>query len=67
MKFLSYCSDGDGLMNQCGMILLAKGVQFADIDDPMVVELLVLREAILWCMENGLYGDEVGRGCQSDH
>ncbi|CAL1413810.1 unnamed protein product [Linum trigynum] len=34
-------------------VLLAKGIQFPVIDDPMVVELLVLREAILWCQGLG--------------
>ncbi|CAL1398296.1 unnamed protein product [Linum trigynum] len=34
-------------------ILLAKGVQFPGIVDPAVVELLVLREAMLWCLEHG--------------
>ncbi|CAL1376591.1 unnamed protein product [Linum trigynum] len=33
---------------------MATGVQIAGIDDPMVVELLVLREAMLWCQGLGL-------------
>ncbi|CAL1396881.1 unnamed protein product [Linum trigynum] len=35
-------------------LLLARGVQFSQMDDPVVVELLVLREAIIWCLEQGL-------------
>ncbi|CAL1397068.1 unnamed protein product [Linum trigynum] len=33
---------------------MARGVQFPDIYDPMAVELLVLREAIVCCLDLGL-------------
>ncbi|CAL1387228.1 unnamed protein product [Linum trigynum] len=39
--------------NQDGEVLLAKGVQFDVIEDPMIVELLVLREALFRCLANG--------------
>ncbi|CAL1413116.1 unnamed protein product [Linum trigynum] len=35
-------------------VLRVQGVQFRAIDDPLVVEALVLREALLWCVANGL-------------
>ncbi|CAL1381105.1 unnamed protein product [Linum trigynum] len=41
------------ILDEEGIILLAKGVQFQDIDDLMVVELLVFREAILFCLSHG--------------
>ncbi|CAL1408509.1 unnamed protein product [Linum trigynum] len=34
-------------------VLLVNGVHFPGVDDPMVVELLTLREAILWCLGHG--------------
>ncbi|CAL1404858.1 unnamed protein product [Linum trigynum] len=34
-------------------LLLAREVKFSQMDDPVVVELLVLREAIIWCLEQG--------------
>ncbi|CAL1395136.1 unnamed protein product [Linum trigynum] len=41
------------MFNWAREVLLAKGIQFQLIDDPMVVELLVLCEAILWCLDLG--------------
>ncbi|CAL1403569.1 unnamed protein product [Linum trigynum] len=41
------------ILGQDGEVLCAKGVFFPEIDDPMIVELLVLREAILWCRNRG--------------
>ncbi|CAL1357271.1 unnamed protein product [Linum trigynum] len=34
-------------------VLLVEGVQFPGIDDPLVVELVSLREAVLWCQSFG--------------
>ncbi|CAL1392677.1 unnamed protein product [Linum trigynum] len=50
------------IMNQAGEVLLAQGVQFVGIDDPLIAEMLTLREAICWClasvfMEVRLEGD----------
>ncbi|CAL1367197.1 unnamed protein product [Linum trigynum] len=42
------------LFDPARALLLTKGVQFSHLDDPVMVELLVLREAIIWCMEQGL-------------
>ncbi|CAL1353003.1 unnamed protein product [Linum trigynum] len=39
------CS-GDG-------VLLAKGIQFLSIEDPVVAEVLALREAVRWCIARG--------------
>ncbi|CAL1375500.1 unnamed protein product [Linum trigynum] len=49
----SHSAGGMVLLNPDRAILLAKGVQFQSMDDPMIVELLVLREAIVWCLELG--------------
>ncbi|CAL1360419.1 unnamed protein product [Linum trigynum] len=35
-------------------VWLVKGVQFPCMDDLVVVELIVLREALLWCLALGL-------------
>ncbi|CAL1396795.1 unnamed protein product [Linum trigynum] len=61
-KSESHSTGGMNIMDQRGMILLAKGVQFSDIYNPMVVELLVLQEAAFWClahvyMETSFEGD----------
>ncbi|CAL1362601.1 unnamed protein product [Linum trigynum] len=42
------------LFDPARTLFLARGVQFAQMDDPAVVELHVLREAIIWCMEQDL-------------
>ncbi|CAL1357399.1 unnamed protein product [Linum trigynum] len=34
-------------------VLMVKGVQFPWFDDPLVVELVTLREAVLWCQSLG--------------
>ncbi|CAL1410767.1 unnamed protein product [Linum trigynum] len=36
-----------------GQVLLVQGVQFDGVDDPIVIESLVLREAIIWCLSLG--------------
>ncbi|CAL1393166.1 unnamed protein product [Linum trigynum] len=51
----SHSAGGVVLMTPNRDILMATGVQFPVIDDPLVVELLVLREAVLWCMGHILY------------
>ncbi|CAL1392876.1 unnamed protein product [Linum trigynum] len=40
-------------LNEVGRLLCAAGVQFPYLDDPMVVELLTLREAVRWCLASG--------------
>ncbi|CAL1369609.1 unnamed protein product [Linum trigynum] len=50
----SHSAGGMVLFDPARTLFLARGVQFAQIDDPAVVELLVLREAIIWCMEQVL-------------
>ncbi|CAL1405070.1 unnamed protein product [Linum trigynum] len=50
----SHSAGGMVLVYPTGGISLAAGVQFPVIDDPMVVELLVLREAVIWCSGLGL-------------
>ncbi|CAL1357547.1 unnamed protein product [Linum trigynum] len=40
-------------MNHAKEVLFAIGMQFQPVEDPMVVELLVLREAIVWCLDHG--------------
>ncbi|CAL1367109.1 unnamed protein product [Linum trigynum] len=49
----SHSAGGMVLMTPAREILLANGVQFSCIADPMVVELLVLREAVCWCLDRG--------------
>ncbi|CAL1400038.1 unnamed protein product [Linum trigynum] len=48
----SHSVGGMVILNPARDILLAKGIQFSVIDDPVVVELLVLREVILWCLDH---------------
>ncbi|CAL1381420.1 unnamed protein product [Linum trigynum] len=50
----SHSAGGMVLFDLARTLLLARGVQFSQMDDPVVVELLVLREAIIWCVEQGL-------------
>ncbi|CAL1376376.1 unnamed protein product [Linum trigynum] len=50
----SHSAGGMVLCDPGRSILRVKGVHFAQIDEPLVVELLVLREAIVWCLEYGL-------------
>ncbi|CAL1365692.1 unnamed protein product [Linum trigynum] len=50
----SHSAGGMVLFDPTRTLLLARGIQFAQMDDPAVVELLGLREAIIWCMEQGL-------------
>ncbi|CAL1362457.1 unnamed protein product [Linum trigynum] len=48
-----------------GALLLARGIEFSVIDDPMVVELLVLRETFLLCLANGFTEARFEGRCQS--
>ncbi|CAL1397676.1 unnamed protein product [Linum trigynum] len=50
----SHSAGGMVLFDPGWTLLRAKGVQFAQIEEPLVVELLALREAIIWCLECGL-------------
>ncbi|CAL1383031.1 unnamed protein product [Linum trigynum] len=50
----SHSAGGVVLMTPQRDVWLVKGVHFPCLDDPMVVELLVLREAVVWCLELGL-------------
>ncbi|CAL1367593.1 unnamed protein product [Linum trigynum] len=50
----SHSAGGMVLFDPGWTLLRAKGVQFAQIDEPMMVELLVMREAIIWCLQCGL-------------
>ncbi|CAL1379341.1 unnamed protein product [Linum trigynum] len=49
----SHSAGGIVIMDANGGLVLAKGLQFPLIDEPLVVELLVLREDILWCQSLG--------------
>ncbi|CAL1361006.1 unnamed protein product [Linum trigynum] len=53
-KGVSHSAGGMVLFDPARTLLLARGVQFSQMDDLVVVELLVLREAIIWCVEQGL-------------
>ncbi|CAL1411126.1 unnamed protein product [Linum trigynum] len=50
----SHSAGGMVLFDPGWTLLRAKGVQFAQIDEPLVVELLVLRETIIWYLEGDL-------------
>ncbi|CAL1356986.1 unnamed protein product [Linum trigynum] len=49
----SHSAGGMVIMTSAREILRVKGVQFQCIDDPLVVEVLALREAIWRCLEQG--------------
>ncbi|CAL1393469.1 unnamed protein product [Linum trigynum] len=49
VKFASHSAGGMVVMDQPGMVLMAKGFHFAGIDNPLLAEILSLWEAILWC------------------
>ncbi|CAL1361780.1 unnamed protein product [Linum trigynum] len=49
----SHSAGGMVLLGPHREILLAQGVQYRSMDDPRVVETLVLREALCWCVANG--------------
>ncbi|CAL1396341.1 unnamed protein product [Linum trigynum] len=49
----SHSAGGMVLLNDVGTPLWAVGVQFPNLDDPMVVELLTLRKAVRWCLAHG--------------
>ncbi|CAL1410178.1 unnamed protein product [Linum trigynum] len=46
----SHSAGGFVLLNEAGAIIWAAGVQFPLLEDPMVAEILTLREAIRWCI-----------------
>ncbi|CAL1360158.1 unnamed protein product [Linum trigynum] len=48
----SHSAGGMVIMNQAGEIIFANGVQFRMIYDPLVVEVLALREAVNWCRDH---------------
>ncbi|CAL1389956.1 unnamed protein product [Linum trigynum] len=50
----SHSAGGVVLMGPNREIHMANGFQFPVIDDPLVVELLALREAVRWCLGQGL-------------
>ncbi|CAL1379943.1 unnamed protein product [Linum trigynum] len=50
----SHSAGGFVLLNEEWETLWAAGVQFPLLDDPMVAEVLTLREAIRWCITQGL-------------
>ncbi|CAL1405225.1 unnamed protein product [Linum trigynum] len=49
----SHSAGGMVLLNPNREVLMVQGIQFLLIDDPLVVEMLALREAILWCLDHG--------------
>ncbi|CAL1411500.1 unnamed protein product [Linum trigynum] len=49
----SHSEGGMVILNAAREVILARGLQFPVLDDPMVVELLVLHEATLWCRNLG--------------
>ncbi|CAL1387087.1 unnamed protein product [Linum trigynum] len=49
----SHSAGGMVIMTSAREVLLVKGVSFPGMDDPMLAEMLVLREAIVWCVGNG--------------
>ncbi|CAL1376121.1 unnamed protein product [Linum trigynum] len=50
----SHSAGGIVILSPARDVLFVKGTQFLWIDDLLVVELLMLREAILWCTNHGL-------------
>ncbi|CAL1397657.1 unnamed protein product [Linum trigynum] len=50
----SHSAGGMVIRSSAGLVVGARGVQFGIIDDPLVVEMLTLRDAIHWCTEEGL-------------
>ncbi|CAL1394348.1 unnamed protein product [Linum trigynum] len=51
-----HSAGGMVLLSPSGDVLMAHGIQFQGIDDPVFMELLVLREAITWCLGQGFTG-----------
>ncbi|CAL1373191.1 unnamed protein product [Linum trigynum] len=49
----SHSAGGIVFLNHAREVLWDMGVQFPLVDDPIVTELLVLREAISWCLGHG--------------
>ncbi|CAL1392026.1 unnamed protein product [Linum trigynum] len=49
----SHAAGGMVILNSDRALILAKGVHFLFLDDPMMVEALVLWEAMGWCLANG--------------
>ncbi|CAL1408915.1 unnamed protein product [Linum trigynum] len=50
----SHAAGGAVLLTPTRDVWLVKGIHIPCMDDPMVVELLVLREAVFWCLSMGL-------------
>ncbi|CAL1383175.1 unnamed protein product [Linum trigynum] len=50
----SHSAGGFVVLSPTRAILVAEGIQFPGIDDAMVAEVLVLRDAIMWCRARGL-------------
>ncbi|CAL1411943.1 unnamed protein product [Linum trigynum] len=50
----SHSAGGLVLLSPTRSVLMVKGVQLHLLEDPMAVELIVLREAVLWCLANNL-------------
>ncbi|CAL1399702.1 unnamed protein product [Linum trigynum] len=50
----SHSAGGMVMLGLDGVVVGAIGVCFPGIDDPLLVELLALRKAILWCRSGGL-------------
>ncbi|CAL1384042.1 unnamed protein product [Linum trigynum] len=49
----SHAAEGMVILNSERAVILAKGVHFPFLSDPLMVEALALREAIGWCLANG--------------
>ncbi|CAL1406463.1 unnamed protein product [Linum trigynum] len=49
----SHAAGGMVVLCEAGVVLWAAGFHFPFMDDPVVAELLTLREAIQWCLGNG--------------
>ncbi|CAL1358535.1 unnamed protein product [Linum trigynum] len=58
VRLVSHSAGGMVLLSPDGAVVAARGVVFPEVDEPMLVEVLALREAILWCR---------GRGCVLVH
>ncbi|CAL1380781.1 unnamed protein product [Linum trigynum] len=63
-KAASHSAGGMVVKNQLGNTLIARGFQFAGIEDPLVAEALALRKAILWCRDSGFVEVRFEGGCQ---
>ncbi|CAL1359430.1 unnamed protein product [Linum trigynum] len=50
----SHSAGGFVVLSPTKVIQVAEGLQFPGIDDPLVAEVLVLRDAIMWCRARGI-------------